>query len=128
MPIKLDGLKKAAKQRDWDCNSQTIKIPDESHPFGAKQPNFNIEINYSRKEPIWFGFSINSDNNDKKEKARSLKEVCMKKMIEVVGDRREKFEGSYNSYTFYGAIITYTPEKACDELQHLFDISRDIKI
>ena len=128
MPIHLDGLKKAAKQRNWDCNSQTIKIPDETHPFGAKQPNFNIEINYSKKESIWFGFSINSDCHDKKEKAQSLKNICMSKILEVVGVKRELFEGSANSYTFYVAKVALGKEKACDELQQLFDISRDIKI
>ena len=42
MPINKDSLVAAAKERNWVVQTHTIKIPDATHPFGAKN-KFNIE-------------------------------------------------------------------------------------
>ena len=134
MPVKLSDLRRKAKERGWKCDTQTIKIPDDTHPFSANVKNFNIEINYSDKEFIWFGFSINSDKDSKKEIALSLQEICMKKLLNVVGEKRklhEKngfFDPLKKPYIYYGAKVNLSAEKALNELKQLFEDSRDIQI
>ncbi len=137
MPIQVKELMRKARARDWKCDSMTIKIPDDSHPFGARQRNFNIEINYSKTDLVWFGFSLNTDNPSKKERALSLKEICMEKLLQVAGSKRKLLEGNdsqlgtpgqSSSYIFYGAKVALGTNTALDDLQELFDISRDIQI
>ena len=36
--------------------------------------------------------------------------------------------GELNSYIYFGAAVSFLPNKACNQLERLFDISRDIQI
>ena len=66
----------------------------------------------------------------------SLKEICMKKLLQVAGTKRKLLEGNdsqlgtgeSSSYIFYGAKVALGTNTALDNLQELFDISRDIQI
>ena len=136
MPIDIPSLIRAAKERNWIAKTHTIKISDDAHPFGAQKPNFNIEINYEKK--VWFGFSFNSDNFSKKSRALSLQKECVSKILTIAepkdlihkkdGYASKGTPGELNSYIYFGAAVSFLPNKACNQLERLFDISRDIQI
>ena len=136
MPINKDSLVAVAKERNWVIKTHTIKIPDATHPFGAKKQNFNIEINF--KKNVWFGFSFNSDNFSKKSIALSLQKECVSRILKIVQEKdlihkidgyaSKGTPGELDSYIYFGAVVSFLPNKACNQLKRLFDISRDIQI
>jgi len=136
MPINKSSLIKAAEERNWIVKTHTIKISDDAHPFGAQKPNFNIEINYEKQ--VWFGFSFNSDNFSKKSRALSLQKECVSRILKIAQEKdlihkRDGYAwkgkpGELNSYIYFGAAVSFLPNKACNQLERLFDISRDIQI
>ena len=70
MPISIKKLKELADERGYPNDTQTVKISDYSHPFGAEERNQSLEINYSSQGKEWIGFSFNTDNREKLEYAK----------------------------------------------------------
>ena len=51
MPISIKKLKELADERGYKNDTQTVKISDYSHPFGAEERNQSLEIKLDESYP-----------------------------------------------------------------------------
>ena len=138
MPISIKKLKELADERGYPNDTQTVKISDYSHPFGAEERNQSLEINYSSKGNEWIGFSFNTDNREKLEyaikeqpKIESFLESLKKngstyELLHLKDDKTFKSKGipgQKNSYVFYCIKCPASPSFALEILEELFKTS-----
>ena len=139
MPISIKKLKELADERGYKNDTQTVKISDYSHPFGAEERNQSLEINYSSQGKEWIGFSFNTDNREKLEYAKkeqpkieSFLESLKKKdgstyeLLHLKDDKTFKnkgIPGQKNSYLFYCIKCPVSPGYALEILEELFEVS-----
>ena len=138
MPISIKKLIELADERGYPNDTQTVKISDYSHPFGAEERNQSLEINYSSKGNEWIGFSFNTDNREKHEyaikeqpKIESFLESLKKngstyELLHLKEDKTFKSKGipgQKNSYVFYCIKCPASPSRALGILEELFKTS-----
>tara|TARA_B100000959_G_C14807979_1_gene552567 strand:- start:48 stop:476 length:429 start_codon:yes stop_codon:yes gene_type:complete len=140
MPISVNKLKDSASEKGYKYDSQTIKIPDNSHRFGAEQRNQSLEINYSNHTKEWIGFSYNTDSKEKLDYAKSEKsyiELVLQSIKKRDGSSHQLMHlendktyaskgtpGQKNSYIFYSIKCPASPSNALAILEELFEASR----
>tara|TARA_B100001750_G_C15518284_1_gene609170 strand:- start:3817 stop:4242 length:426 start_codon:yes stop_codon:yes gene_type:complete len=139
MPISIKKLKELADERGYKNDTQTVKISDYSHPYGAEERNQSLEINYSSQGKEWIGFSFNTDNREKLEyaikeqpKIESFLESYKKKdgstyeLLHLKDDKTFKSKGipgQKNSYVFYCIKCPASPSFALEILEKFFKTS-----
>ena len=140
MPISIKKLKELADERGYKNDTQTVKISDYSHPYGAEERNQSLEINYSSQGKEWIGFSFNTDNREKLEYAKreqpkieSFLESLKKnkdgstyELLHLKDDKTFKnkgIPGQKNSYVFYCIKCPVSPSIALEILEELFKTS-----
>jgi len=139
MPVSIKKLRELAIERDYKNDTQTVKIFDFNHPFGAEAKNQSLEINYSSKGKEWIGFSYNTNDREKLEYAKKeqpkiesfltsikKKDATNYELMHLKSDKQFKSKdtpGQKNSYTFYCIKCPASPTAALAILEELFKIS-----